>query len=215
MQGRAVSGANVSLINEQKNFNRSQTTNDNGAYVFTAVPPGTYRIEIEASGFKKASIIDVQALVDTPTNQDVQLEVGNIAETVSVTAGGDAPINTTDATLGNTFESRRITELPLNAGNVVGLLSLQPGVTRTGFVNGGRSDQANITLDGVDVNEQQTGLDVVTNQAFSSVLRVMRDSVQEFRVVTTNPNADTGRSSGAQVSLSHKVWFKRLAWFVV
>ena len=73
LQGRAVAGANVSLINEQKNFNRSQTTNDSGAYVFTAVPPSTYRIEIEDAGLKKASIIDVQALVDTPTNQDVQL----------------------------------------------------------------------------------------------------------------------------------------------
>ena len=204
LQGRAISGANVSLINEQKNFNRSQTTTDTGSYVFTAVPPGVYRVEVEAAGFKKSSISQVQALVDTPSNIDVQLEVGNISETVSVTAGGDAPINTSDATIGNTFESRRITELPLNAGNVVGLLSLQPGVTRTGYVNGGRSDQANITLDGVDVNEQQTGLDVVTNQAFSSVLRVMRDSVQEFRVVTTNPNADTGRSSGAQVSLVTK-----------
>jgi hypothetical protein len=204
LQGRPVSGATVSLINEQKNFSRTQTTNDNGSYVFTAVPPGTYRVEVESSGFKKSSISEVQALVDTPTNIDIQLEVGNVSETVSVTAGGDAPINTTDATIGNTFESRRITELPLNAGNVVGLLSLQPGVTRTGFVNGGRSDQANITLDGVDVNEQQTGLDVVTNQAFSSVLRVMRESVQEFRVVTTNANADTGRSSGAQVSLVTK-----------
>ena len=204
LQGRAVAGANVSLINEQKNFNRSQTSNDSGNYVFTAVPPGTYRIDVEATGFKKSSVSLVQALVDTPTSIDITLEVGNISETVSVTAGGDAPINTTDATIGNTFESRRITELPLNAGNVVGLLSLQPGVTRTGYVNGGRADQANITLDGVDVNEQQQGLDVVTNQAFSSVLRVMRDSVQEFRVVTTNPNADTGRSSGAQVSLITK-----------
>jgi hypothetical protein len=204
LQGRAISGANVSLINEQKNFSRTQTTTEGGTYVFTAVPPDMYRIEVEATGFKKSSVTQVQALVDTPSNIDVQLEVGNISETVSVTAGGDAPINTSDATIGNTFESRRITELPLNAGNVVGLLSLQPGVTRTGYVNGGRSDQANITLDGVDVNEQQSGLDVVTNQAFSSVLRVMRDSVQEFRVVTTNPNADTGRSSGAQVSLVTK-----------
>lgn len=84
------------------------------------------------------------------------------------------------------------------------MLALQPGVTRTGFVKGGRSDQSNITLDGVDVNEQQSGLDVVTNQAFSSVLRILRDATQEFRVVTTNPNADTGRSSGAQVSLVTK-----------
>jgi hypothetical protein len=69
---------------------------------------------------------------------------------------GDAPINTSDAVIGNTFESRRIAELPLNAQNVVGLLSLQPGTTRAGFVNGGRSDQANVTLDGVDVNELNT-----------------------------------------------------------
>jgi len=201
-QGRAVAGANVTLTNQEKNFTRTQTTNDDGLYVFTSVPPGTYRLEVEASGFKKAAVSGVHAQIDTPGNLDVQLEVGNIAETVSVVAGADAPINTTDATLGNTFESRRITELPLNANNVVGLLSLQPGVTRTGYVNGGRADQSNITLDGVDVNEQQNGLDIVTNQAFSSVLRVLRDATQEFRVVTTNPNADTGRSSGAQVSLA-------------
>ena len=203
-QGRPVKGANVTLANAEKNFSRSQTTNDDGAYVFTAVPPGVYRLEVEASGFKKAAASEVHAQIDTPGTFDVQLEVGNVAETVSVVAGADAPINTSDATIGNTFESRRITELPLNANNVVGLLSLQPGVTRTGFVNGGRSDQANITLDGVDVNEQQQGLDIVTNQAFSSVLRVLRDATQEFRVVTTNPNADTGRSSGAQVSLATK-----------
>jgi hypothetical protein len=200
--GKAVAGATVTLNDEQKKFSRTQTTNDSGNYVFTAIPPGTYRVDVEGTGFKKSSISQVSALIDTPNTLDVQLEVGNIAEVVSVIAGGEAPINSTDATLGNTFESRRIIELPLNANNVVGLLSLQPGVTRTGFVNGGRSDQANITLDGVDVNEQQAGLDIVTNQAFSSVLRVIRDSVQEFRVVTTNPNADSGRSSGAQVSLA-------------
>ena len=203
-QGRAVAGANVTLINEQKNFTRTQTTNEDGAYVFTAVPPGTYRLEVEAGNFKKAVVSEVHAQIDTPGTFDVTLEVGNVAETVSVVAGADAPINTSDATIGNTFESRRIVELPLNANNVVGLLSLQPGVTRAGFVNGGRSDQSNITLDGVDVNEQQSGLDIVTNQAFSSVLRILRDATQEFRVVTTNPNADTGRSSGAQVSLATK-----------
>ena len=204
LQGRAIAGAQVTITNDQKNFSRTQSTNDDGAYTFTSIPPGTYRLDVQATGFKKAQVSDLQAQIDTPGTFDVQLEVGNISETVSVIAGGDAPINTTDATVGNTFESRRIVELPLNAGNVVGLLSLQPGVTRTGFVNGGRSDQSNITLDGVDVNEQQNGLDVVTNQAFSSVLRILRDATQEFRVVTTNPNADTGRSSGAQVSLATK-----------
>jgi len=67
--------------------------------------------------------------------------------------------------------------------------------SRSGAVNGGRSDQSNITLDGVDVNDINNGY------AFTSVLRVTQDSVSEFRVTTSNPNADEGRSSGAQVAL--------------
>jgi hypothetical protein len=203
-QGGAVAGATVTLTNAEKNFTRSQVTNEEGVYAFNAVPPGKYRIEAEATGFKKVAISDIQALVDTPTDVSVKLEVGNVNEVVTITSGTEAPLNTSDATIGNTFESRRIEQLPLNARNVVGLLSLQPGVTRSGYVNGGRSDQANITLDGVDNNEQQRGLDVVTDQAFASVLRTTPDSLQEFRVTTTNANADQGRSSGAQVTLVTK-----------
>src|SRR5437868_9030437 len=204
-QGNAVAGATVTLASSERNFTRTQTTNTDGGYLFKPIPPGTYRLEVEMKGFKKALIGSLQAQVDTPADIDVQLEVGSVSETVNITsADAEAPINTTDATIGNTFDSRRISELPLNARNVVGLLSLQPGVTQSGYVNGGRADQANVTLDGVDVNEQQRGLDVVTGGAFSSVLRVTPDSVQEFRVTTTHPNADSGRSSGAQVSLVTK-----------
>jgi hypothetical protein len=203
-QGNVVAGATVTLVNESKNFSRTQVTNEEGGYTFTAVPPDTYRVDVESGGFKKSSVSEVRALVDTPVDVDVALEAGLATETVTVTASTDAPLNTTDASIGNAFESRRISELPLNARNVVGLLSLQPGVTRGGYVNGGRSDQANITLDGVDNNEQQRGLDVVTDEAFASVLRSTPDSLQEFRVITTNPNAEQGRSSGAQVSLVTK-----------
>jgi hypothetical protein len=203
-QGGAVAGATVRLTNVEKNFTRTQISNEEGVYAFTAIPPGKYRIEAEAQGFKKVAVNDVQALVDTPNAIDLKLEVGNVNEVVTITAGAEAPLNTADATIGNTFESRRIEQLPLNARNVVGLLSLQPGVTRTGYVNGGRSDQANITLDGIDNNEQQRGLDVVTDEAFASVLRSTPDSLQEFRVTTTNANADQGRSSGAQVTLVTK-----------
>src|SRR5262249_7352393 len=199
-QGNVVSGATVNLTNPEKSFSRTQSTNQDGIYAFTAVPPGTYKLEVEAPGFKTASASGLVALVDTPTVKDVQLEIGAVSETVDITAAESA-VNTSDASLGSSFERRRIVDLPLNANNVVGLLSLQPGVSRTGFVNGGRADQSNITLDGVDVNEQQDGLDVVTDEAFASVLRVTRDSLQEFRVTTTNPNAEQGRSSGAQVSL--------------
>ena len=200
-QGNLVSGATVTLTDPAKNFSRTQQTNADGAYTFTAIPPGTYKLDVTAPGFKTATASGLVALVDTPTVRDVQLEIGAVSETVDVTSAAEAAINTSDASLGNSFERKRIVELPLNANNVVGLLSLQPGVTRSGFVNGGRADQSNITLDGVDVNEQQDGLDVVTDEAFASVLRVTRDSLQEFRVTTTNPNAEQGRSSGAQVSL--------------
>lgn len=213
-QGKAISGATVTLTSAEKSLSRTQVTNEEGIYVFTSLAPGSYRIEIEASGFKKTSVSNVTAQVDTQRSVDIQLEVGAVTEVANVTAAAEAPINTTDATLGNNFESRRIENLPLNARNIVGLLSLQPGVTRLGEVNGGRRDQANITLDGVDANEQQTGLDVVaasvnTNEndankvreAFASVLRINPDAVQEFRVITSGVGAGQGRSSGAQVSL--------------
>jgi len=200
-QGNVVAGATVTLTNAEKNFSRTQTTSSDGVYVFTTIPPGTYSVTVEAATFKKLVITDVQAIVDTTIEVDAAVEVGAVSEVVNITSGGDAPLNTSDATIGNSFERKQIVDLPLNANNVVGLLSLQPGVTRTGYVNGGRADQSNITLDGIDVNEQQRGIDPVNDEAFYSVIRVTRDSLQEFRVITTNPNADTGRSSGAQVSL--------------
>ena len=199
-----MSGATITLSNAEKNFSRTQTTSGDGGYVFNSIPPGTYRFRPSRPGSRKSKSAKVAALVDTPVDINVQLEVGNVTEVLQITAANESPINTTDASVGNAFENRRIIELPLNARNIVNLLSLQPGVTKNGEVNGGRRDQANVTLDGADVNEQQSGLDIVTGDAFSSVLRSTPDSVQEFRVTTSNPNANQGRSSGAQVSLVTK-----------
>src|SRR5262245_5268199 len=218
-QGKAIAGAKVTLTSVAKNLSRSQTTNEEGIFVFNSAAPGNYRIDVEAASFKKVSIGNVDALVDTPREVNVQLEVGAVTEAMTVTSTNDAPINTTDASLGNAFENKRVVEMPLNARNIVGLLSLQAGVTRQGEVTGGRRDQANITIDGIDANEQQTGLDVVApggngaftpgvflapGNALSAVLRTNPDAVQEFRVTTSNPNAAQGRSSGAQISLVTK-----------
>ena len=195
-QGAVVAGATVTLSQADTKFSRTTTTNDSGQYAFEGIQPGIYSVDVEAKGFKKAVYTQVSALVSKPTDLDVAMEIGNVNETISVTVGaGEALINTQDASLGNNFVSQQITQLPLNARNVATLLSLQPAVTPGGYVAGGRSDQANITLDGVDVNEQQTG------DAFSPVLRVSPDTVEEFRVTYTNPNASQGRSSGAQVEL--------------
>jgi hypothetical protein len=198
-QGNAVAGATVTIVNPETQVSRTQTTNESGGYTFTALQPGVYRVEVEARGFKKSNVTEVRALVDKATEINVELEIGDIAESVTVTAGGaEALINTQDASLGNNFVSQQITQLPLESRNVAQLLSLQAGVTRDGSVTGSRSDQANITLDGIDVNEQQQGA------AFSPVLRVTTESVEEFRVTTSNPNASLGRSSGAQITLLTK-----------
>jgi carboxypeptidase family protein len=207
-QGNAVSGATITATNVATGAARSTTSSKEGAYQFPQLAPGTYRVRAEGGGFASIVQEDVQVLVNTPTTLNIAFkQVGAVTETVTV-QGGESVLNTTDATIGNTFDNTKVTSLPLLSRNIVGLLSLQPGVTATindtdnprrgGYVNGARSDQSNVTLDGIDVNEQQGGV------AFFSVLRSTPDSLQEFRVTTTNPNADLGRSSGAQVSLITK-----------
>jgi hypothetical protein len=163
-------------------------------------------------GFRTTEQKDVQLLVDTPATLNLKLEVGATKEVVEV-SGEAATINTADASIGNAFNQVQVRELPLEGRNIPDLLTLQAGVTylgnreslneqtndsRNGAVNGAHSDQTNITLDGVDVNDQVNGF------AFRSVLPVTADSMQEFRVTTTNYGADAGRSSGAQVSLVTK-----------
>lgn len=206
-------GADVEALNLDTNARRTTKTDQEGSYSFPQITPGNYRLNVTATGFTSAAVDQIRLLVNTPATIPVKLEIGATSETISVTADS-LQVNTVDATIGNSFGTKPVLQLPFEARNVVGLLSLQPGVTfagsnlqggdtdrpdyRAGAVNGGKSDQANVTLDGVDANDQQN------RDPFTSVLRVTLDSVQEFRVVTTNANADMGRSSGAQVTLLTK-----------
>lgn len=209
--GAAVAGATVRLTNPAINSSRLTTSNATGVYEFLQVAPGTYTITVQAKGFAESQVSDVALLVNEPATVNVALKLAAAATAVEV-QGGVAPlINTTDASLGNAFNSVQLTQLPIADRNVVELLSLQPGVvytgdkqlqsdydTRTGAVNGVRSDQSNVTLDGVDVNDQNNGY------AFTSVLNIPPDSVQEFRVTTADPNADAGHSGGAEVAFVTK-----------
>ena len=208
--GNAVVGANVALSSAETKTARNVTTGDQGEYQFLLVPPGTYTLTVTAPGFRRSEQKDVVLLVNTPATANVQLKIGATNETVTVTSEAPA-INMVDASLGNSFEEKQVSQLPLEGRNVPDLLSLQAGVaytgnrigdkdqdTRNGAVNGARSDQSNVTLDGVDVNDQSNGY------AFTSVLPVTQDSVEEFRVTTTNYGADQGQGSGAQVALVTK-----------
>ena len=204
--GAVVPGAKVTINNLATGFKRNTTTRNDGSYSFPGIPPATYQVTVEASNFKKAVTSGVKALVDSTTRTNVNLEAGAVSETVTVTSNTiESVVNTQDASIGNNFVPKQITQLPTNLRRINDLMSLQPGVTRQGYVAGGRSDQSNITLDGVDINDQQTGgrgTQFSTSQG--SALRATTESVEEFRITTVNANANQGRSSGAQISLVTK-----------
>ncbi len=204
--GAIVPGAIVRLTNDSKGYSRETTTNNEGSFAFAAVPPATYELEITATGFKKLVNKALVLVVDTTSKFDPTLETGEVSAVVTVTSSTiESIVNTQDAAIGNNIGSDQITMLPTDLRRVNNLLALQPGVSREGYVAGGRSDQANITLDGVDINDQQTGgrsggLDLDQGSA----LRATTESVEEFRITTVGSNANQGRSSGAQISLITK-----------
>src|SRR5579864_2513537 len=215
--GAVIPEAVVTLINLGNSSTRQIATDKTGQYQFLQMPPGTYRIIVEKPGFSKVSEDNVVLQVNTPSTLDLRMEVGQTSETVTVTTEATT-INTVDASVGNNFSERQVRQLPLQTRNVVELLSLQPGVTPTGEVLGARRDQNNITLDGVDVNDNQdSGISgsvvdtagsnangATSDSGFNSVLPIPLDSVQEFRVTVGGEGAAEGRSSGGQVALITK-----------
>ena len=198
-QGGLISNATVTLSNQSTNFSRSQKTGPAGTFSFDLIPPGHYKLVLEAKGFKKTSV-QVEALVSNITDlATVKLQVGASDESVTVTAdSASVQVNTQDSSLGSNFVSEQITQLPMESRNVVSLLTLQAGVTKDGYVAGARSDQSNITLDGVNINDAQT------NSVKGPVLRLNSEAVEEFRVNTMTSSAAAGRSSGAQIGLVTK-----------
>lgn len=209
--GAVVPGATITLLNSATGQSFTAKSGGAGDYQVSQIPPATYTISVEAAGFG-TQIKKAELLVNQPATIDFTLTVGANNQVVNVTAAADT-LNITDAALGDSMNNATIQALPSETRNVPDLLSLEPGVffipvppninptaqdSRSGAVNGGRSDQGNITLDGVDDNDQALGL------AFTGVLRETQDSIEEFRVTTGNANADAGRSSGAQVSLVTK-----------
>jgi hypothetical protein len=206
--GAAIVGAQVTLKNPATGFATSCATDSKGEYRFLGVPSGTYTVSVIATRFAKQDKV-VELLVNQPATQTFSLSVEAL-ETVVQVSGQEQMLNLVDASMGDAVNAATIQSLPMEGRNVPDLLSLQPGVlylgeanevdkqsrdSRSGTSSGSRSDQGNITLDGVDNNDQARGY------AFTGVLRSTLDSVQEFRVTTEAFGADIGRSSGAQAGL--------------
>lgn len=204
--GAAVANAAVTVTNAATNASSSTTTNGDGDYAALYLTPGSYSVTVEAAGFKKSTRRNIEIRVGDKLQIDLQLEVGNVSDTVSITS--DAPLlETNTASAGQVIDRKRISELPLSDGNPFVLTRLAPGIAYTGdllfsrpFDNGGTSS---IVADGAAGGNEFT-LDGTPNQASGRRVAFVppADAVQEFKVETASFDAQQSHTAGATVNVT-------------
>ena len=212
-QGAVLPGAKVIALHVATNQVRMAEANSEGQFLFAVLPVGEYRISVEQAGFKKSEQTGIVLQVNDNLRVDVRLEVGDVTTTVNVEASTVA-VETSNATIKETVDSKRVVDLPLNGRNLADLTLLVPGVqAATGVngdvdgssysargskelsVNGSRQNNIKYTLDGGDNNDNLFN----ANLAFP-----FPDAVQEFSVQTANMGLEIGKSSGGAVNIVTK-----------
>jgi hypothetical protein len=211
--GAVVPDVDVKLIDTKTNATYATKTTAVGVYVVPNLPPGPgYKVTFSKVGFATIEVANLYLAVNTAHTQNAQLNIGKTTETVEVKGEGSAvTLNTTDTTIGNSFDMNMVHDLPVQGrDNPTELMIYQPGVvtvangaedgvqSRDGATTGARTDQGNVTLDGLDVNDFAGGF------AFNITANAPVDSIQEFHGETANPLAAEGRGSGAQYNLVTK-----------
>lgn len=218
--GAVVSGASVTVTEINTGVSRSVVTNETGNYTVALLPVGNYNIKVELSGFKAELVNNVRVETAAQVRQDFALQVGNVAETVEVSASA-VLLNTENATVGGVIENKRIIELPLNGRNMAQLAVLVPGVQfgeRTGradgsggfpipgqgfavSANGQRETFQVVSLDGVDAKDPR----VHTANFVPSI-----EALEEFKIQTNAYSAEYGFGGGAQVTITMKSGTNRI-----
>jgi len=205
--GAAVASAKVTITETNTGISRTSQTNDSGNYVFPDLPPGTYTVTAEQTGFKRASRASIDVIVNTTQRVDLDLQPGDVSQTVTVEA--ETPILQTErADTGRKLETVLTQNLPLGTNrNFQNLLNIVPGTTRATFqhsqffnassslqteVNGQLRQGNNYQIEGIDDNER-TGL--------LQILVPPLESIQTVDVSTSNYDAELGRASGAVVNV--------------
>ncbi|MGO9084852.1 MAG: carboxypeptidase regulatory-like domain-containing protein [Candidatus Sulfotelmatobacter sp.] len=198
--GAVVPEVSVTLANPSIGFSSTKTTNAIGVYEFSNVPPASnYSLVFSKSGFSSLTLGKITLNVSSKATRDAHLTIGDSKVTIEVTASASETLNTTDATVGSDIDGERIQDLPNSlVNNAANYLILAPGVTPDGSVTGSRSDQTNITLDGLDVNDQRGGF------SFFTTVNTPLDSIQEFKVTSAGDDATYGHSAGGQMELVTK-----------
>ena len=214
-----IAAARVAAISSGTNIRNKTITNESGEYYLPNLPPGTYRIEVEKTGFKTLIRADVILHVQDALDIDFEMTVGPASESISV-EGGAPLVNAESATVSTVVDSKFVEDLPLNGRSFQTLIMLTPGVvvTQTAFddqgqfsVNGQRADANYFTVDGVSANfgvtgylplvQGGTGALPAQSAAGGTNSLVSVDAMQEFRVQTSSFAPEFGRTPGGQFSI--------------
>jgi Carboxypeptidase regulatory-like domain len=216
--GGLVKGATVDIISENTGSTvRTMTTEDDGRYTASLLPPGSYRVEVSAPNFKKAVVAGVQVRITESTRQDVNLQAGRIEETVNVVATPTL-INPENATTGQPLDAQTLRSLPLASPNFLFLLNLSTGVTGEPTdvrsagrgtadvtVNGQRTSNNSVSLEGINVNDFNLA-------HFDTVPLPNPSTLQEMKVSTSLYDASQGSKGGGALGLVIKSGQKDFHW---
>jgi hypothetical protein len=208
-KGAAITGATVTVTSASRNETRTTQSGEDGRFVFPQLQPDSYSLRVEARGFKA---YDLEGLVlnanDKISAPDIELQVGAVTESVLVTSSGEQ-LQTESAERSAAITAEQVKNIPVNGRSYLSLTRLAPGVVNTNdykvaghaglaniSVNGARNNQNNLTLDGVG--------NVDTGNNGDQLATVSIDAVAEFKLLSSNYQAEYGRSSGAQISVVTK-----------
>ena len=211
-QGAVIPGATVVLTNTATNERREGVTAEDGTYRFVNLVPGTYRLEIELSGFQRYVRDQIVVNVQSTPRIEAVLQLGTLEETVSVT--GEAPLlQTENASVGTVVGSRAVQELPLNGRNVLNLIAVAPTVVPQGSSDGSLTGKnvfaaGNYQIGGGVANQSAALYDGVPLQdmAYGNIVALTPspEAVEEFRVQTNNSSAEFGRFTGGVVNIASR-----------
>ena len=206
-QKAVVPGAEVTLLDVATNASRTAVTNEAGRYVFVNVPPGTYDITVGLAGFSTTKISAQKVTVGEELTINVTLAVGAISDTIEVTAAAGAQLQTSNATVGTTIASDSLIMLPNLARDASALATLQVGVTPSGEVGGTAADQSTFQLDGGNNSDAVSGSSSyapILSGVPTGVVPTPVESIEEFKIGTSNQTADFNSSAGSQIQMVTK-----------
>lgn len=210
--GGVIPGAAVSVSSPSLGVSRTASTNGSGDFVFPQIPPGNYTLTLEVQGFKKFEKNDVILPVSSKINVgDIILQVGSLNETVTVAAdAGQLQIQTESGERSNVVTNRQLRDVGLNGRNIIDLMRTIPGVIAGGVTANAASTVTNITggfsINGTRTAQHEYTMDGVTNLNLGNntgaLVSINPDAVEEVKVLTSNYQAEYGRSGGGLIALS-------------